>query len=274
MRSGTVAAILLFAATGCQALTRDEPQAPERRLQVIDEEAGSYRGVRFGDSPRELQRRLGPRKPAGPNEPVVPVAAGADTKGPTYIGMPDPSRPGRFRAYRYRWSSFSFADGRLFAIEIVEPGAETRRRVAVGDPLSKVSAAYPDAVCGTAGGGEWEEYPACQVEVAPKRGIWFGGNPIRTIALASVEMGDVVPPPEPFTGETFELEDGEFADLPDAKPGDRVVCKIDGKRIEVTVPEPNTGISRDPMRVSTSADGSVRAECGGIHAETAPPGSY
>jgi hypothetical protein len=81
---------------------------------------------------------------------------------------------------------------------------------------------------------------------------------------------------EPTNGRVFTLVDGEFVTYPPgvAKTGDKIVCAIDGKRIETFVPPPKTGVSVDPMYVGTKPNGAVRAECGGIHAETAPPGSW
>jgi hypothetical protein len=81
---------------------------------------------------------------------------------------------------------------------------------------------------------------------------------------------------KPFTGQVFELEAGEFVTYPPgtAKRGDIIVCNIEGKRIEVPVPPRGAGASSDPMFVAHLEDGSVRGECGGIHAETAPPGSW
>jgi hypothetical protein len=81
---------------------------------------------------------------------------------------------------------------------------------------------------------------------------------------------------EPFNGRVFTLVDGEFVTYPPgvAHTGDKIVCVIEGKRIETVVPPPKTGVSVDPMYVGTKPNGAVRAECGGIHAETAPPGSW
>ena len=80
---------------------------------------------------------------------------------------------------------------------------------------------------------------------------------------------------EPFNGRVFTLVDGELVTYPPgvAHTGDKIVCAIGGKRIETFVPPPKTGVSVDPMYVGTKPNGAVRAECGGIHAETAPPGS-
>jgi hypothetical protein len=83
-------------------------------------------------------------------------------------------------------------------------------------------------------------------------------------------------PLETPDGRVFTLRDGEFVKYGPgiAKPGDTIECLIQGKSIKVPVPRPGVGVSKDPMYVSTNDDGEVRAECGGIHAETAPPGSW
>ena len=206
------------------------------------------------------------------DESASPLA-GDFSHGPWSIPYADGQCRSPF--FRYEHAAFGFNCEKLLWIEITEPGAATREGVAVGDPQAAVESLYPDATCGTAGGGEWEEYPACSLKVAPKRYVWFGGDPITTIAIAVVPL-EGVSVDEPFSGRVFTLEAGEFVTYPpgEAEPGDRIVCEIEGKRIEEYVPPPNTGVSTDPMYVSTKADGSVRAECGGIHAETAPPGSW
>jgi hypothetical protein len=100
----------------------------------------------------------------------------------------------------------------------------------------------------------------------------FAGIP----AFGSTESATEEMPAEPFTGRIFTLADGDFVTYPpgEAKRGDKIVCVVDGKRIETLVPRRGVGVSVDPMRVATKPNGEVRAECGGIHAETAPPGSW
>jgi hypothetical protein len=100
----------------------------------------------------------------------------------------------------------------------------------------------------------------------------FAGVP----SFGSSESGTSEAFEEPFAGRVFVLEDGDFVTYPpgEAKPGDKIVCVVDGKRIEGPVPKPNVGVSIDPMYIGTMPNGEVRAECGGIHAETAPPGSW
>jgi hypothetical protein len=264
-----VALVSLLPACGAGEAEPDA-SAAERR-QVIDVVAGTYRGVPLGGVPADVHRELGLKEPAGEEEPATPLRGGS--YGPWHIAYAD--RPCPSPLYRYDYVVFGFNCGELLWVETTEPGAATLEDVAVGDPLAVVQPAYADAVCGTAGGGEYEEYPACSMKVAPKRYVWFGGDPITTIAIGSVPL-EGVSVDEPFTGQVFTLQDGDFVTYApgEAEPGDKIVCEIDGKRIEEFVPPPNTGVSTDPMYVSTQPDGTVRAECGGIHAETAPPGSW
>ena len=243
---------------------------------MIDEARGSYRGVALGDPPRAMHRIFGEKDPAGENEPVSPASLEVEhwTYGPWHIPYGG-FGAGKVAHYRYANAVFAFDRGQLVWFETIERGAATSRGVAVGDPLERVESAYGDAICGTAAGGEYGEYPACVVKVRRKRYVWFGGDPVVSITVGAAPLVGVTEE-RPFTGRVFTLEDGEFVTYPPgrAKPSDKIVCEIAGKRIETTVPPRDTGVSNDPMYVGTNADGSVRAECGGIHAETAPPGSW
>jgi hypothetical protein len=100
----------------------------------------------------------------------------------------------------------------------------------------------------------------------------FAGIPGPSSSEGWTEYG----PTESFSGRVFVLEDGDFVTYPpgEAKPGDKIVCVVDGKRVEGFVPRPGAGTSTDPIYIETKPNGEVRAECGGIHAGTAPPGSW
>jgi hypothetical protein len=267
MRRACLATCLLLALPACGA-GEAEPLADAERQKVIDVAAGTYRGIQLGTGPDEVRRELGPPEPIDEDE-----VEGLSEHGPTSIDYEDRPCPSPY--FRYEHAALGFNCDALRWIESTEPGVATLEDVAVGDPLEVVQTAYPEADCGTAGGGEYEEYPACSLKVAPSRFAWFGGDPITTIVIGTVPLGDVYRE-EPFTGEVFVLQAGEFVTYSpgEAKTGDKVVCEIEGKRIEIFVPGPNTGVSTDPMYVAMKPDGSVRAECGGIHAETAPPGSW
>jgi hypothetical protein len=241
----------------------------------IDESAGRYRGVALGAMPDELTDVFGAKKPAGENEPLLPANVDVDDEddGPSVIPYGSLG-PAKTAAYRYKDVVFAFVAGRLRWLETIDPGAVTQRGVGIGDDLKTVEGRYPEATCGKAGGGDYYEYPACVLKLRPNRFIWFGGDPIRSITLSSLPLLGVTKH-VPFRGQVFELTDGEFVTYPPgkAKAGDKIICAIEGKRISVIVPK-RGAISTDPMYVAMQADGSLRAECGGIHAETAPPGSY
>jgi hypothetical protein len=237
----------------------------------IDENAGTYRGVGFGDPIRVVKRVFGEQRPAGEYEPGTPFRYPEGGHfGPSVMqfGDYDPFGP----TLRYFDVVFTFKGRQgLGAFEVVEPVASTRRGVRIGDPLERADAAYPQLQCGTV----HEQYPACSGKLGPGRFIWFGGDPIKSITMSTNPLPGPVED-KPFTGQVFELEEGEFVTYAPgrAKPGDKVVCNIEGKRIEVLVPPRHTGVSTDPVYVETRPNGSVRAECGGVHAETAPPGSW
>jgi hypothetical protein len=163
----------------------------------------------------------------------------------------------------------------LGALEVVEPGARTQTGVQIGDPLERADVAYPKLRCGPVNKDtDYEEYPACTGKLGRDRFIWFGGDPIKSITMSTNDLGGLTED-KPFTGQVFALEDGQFVTYPagEAKPGDKIVCTVEGKRIETFVPRRGAA-SQDPVYVEMRPDGSVRAECGGIHAETAPPGTW
>jgi hypothetical protein len=182
-RSLVLAAVALVAACGSG---EDEAAAPGP--PTIQTAEGSYRGVFLGDRPAALFRVLGPREPADHvNDPLTPLGAGEDeTDGPTTIVYP--GGRGEAEHFRYEHASFGFWGDRLLWIEIIEPGASTEKGIAVGDPLGEVESAYPDARCGTTGGGGHREFEACVLRVRAGRFAWFGGDPITTITLASVPL--------------------------------------------------------------------------------------
>ena len=62
-------------------------------------------------------------------------------------------------------------------------------RVTIGDQLEPAEAAYR-LRCGTANeGSEYEHFPACTGKIARNRYVWFGGEPIRNVTLATTPPG-------------------------------------------------------------------------------------
>ena len=206
MRLSLVLPVVLAVLAGGVACGGDATtESPPTRARVIDEVRGIYRGVRLESTPAEVHQVFGAKGPAGENEPGTPLKG--DAYGAWSIQYAD--RPCPSPVNRYDYVAFGFSCGKLLWIVTTEPRAETTRGIAVGDPLVDVEQAYPEAICGKAGGGEYQEYPACSAEVAERRFIWFGGDPITTIELGAVSLDGVVEE-KPFTGRVFTLKDGEF----------------------------------------------------------------
>lgn len=156
----------------------------------IDENAGAYRGVSFGDPVRAIKQVFGEQRPAGEYERGTPFRyPDGGTYGPWVLqfGDYDPFGP----TLRYYDVVFTFK-GRhgLGAFEVVEPTAGTRKGVRIGDPLERADAAYPELRCGTVNEDtDYEEYPACTGKLGPGRFIWFGGDPIKSITMSTNNLG-------------------------------------------------------------------------------------
>ena len=163
----------------------------EAKPTRIDELRGTYRGVGIGSEPRSIARVFGEERLSGPNEGIAP-------RGDEFVEIGGPASfasPCRAASptLRYEHVSFAFCNGRVYFVLVAVDGARTRRGVSIGDSLDEVRRAYPSARCGEApageslfGGQEW--YPYCAVRTADERWVWFGRDPIKSIALARVRM--------------------------------------------------------------------------------------
>lgn len=169
-------------------------KATPRRGGKIDERAGTYRGVGLGDAPDTVTRALGRPAHWSTNEPVVPLGVDfLDTStGPSSESL-DVKFPGG-PVLRYEDVFFfpckrgTDCSGRVGGFAVTAPGAETREGVAIGDDLDEAKQKY-DLKCGTANEGtEDEEFEVCAGEVAPRRYLYFGNDPIDDIEMAVVPL--------------------------------------------------------------------------------------
>jgi len=166
------------AAPGAEWL--DEP--PPARFSQIDEGRGAYGPVALGDSKEEMFAAFGARPRAGLNESLTPTGAD-EFEGPTFVPMRSPD------FYRYEDVVFWFEDGEVKGFEVTSPGAETSGAIEVGDDLDEVLEAYPELECGDAPAGDISTYPYCAGRIARERWMWFGGDPVSTIAVSSRGFG-------------------------------------------------------------------------------------
>jgi hypothetical protein len=152
----------------------------------VDEVAGTYRGVGIGDSPDAVRSVFGPQRPMGEGEAATALEApDEDDHGPRVISF-EPQDPfGPILRYPDVVVIFKGRQG-VGAFVLVEPEAETSGGIAIGDPLNQAKSAYPSLRCGIVNEGtEYVRYPACTGRIAASRHIWFGGDPIRSIALST-----------------------------------------------------------------------------------------
>jgi hypothetical protein len=173
--------LLLAGAAGCGG-----DDAPEREL-LLNERAGSYRGVRLGDTEEAVRRRLG--EPGG-GEGFVPLdETFGEIGGPPAVRVwPLDSRETP-KALRYDGLAVLVGTDGVYAIIVSEP-AHTLRGVAIGDPLRQARRVYDvgcgEGVAGERLGGGVETYPTCRGTIDGRIRIWFGEDPIRSIAIARV----------------------------------------------------------------------------------------
>ena len=174
----------VFAGCGDQA-TQQAGDRPEVRFR-IDETEGTVNGGGLGDSARQVRKALG--KDASPSKSGddAPLDAPLDLTFPASFKCP---RLGEYSALRY--SSVSFAlDGEVCLVWVTGEDAATQRGVRPGDALEAAEEAYPELRCGKTDVGSDEEVlePACWGRMSSGVYVWFGGDPIDNIEMATVPL--------------------------------------------------------------------------------------
>jgi len=190
-RDGRWRVVLPCAAIGCYPELLPARQAQRPRPKVLDELRGRYRGTALGDRRSAALRRQGTPPEPGSEDDNGPLGSDFYEDGlPSAWSSPGGSTvPGRDLLYRGR--SYLVADGRgdppVYGFIVTDRRAETSRGVGIGDTLAHARRRYPQLQCDVVNQGtEYVAFPACRAQIAPRRYLGFGQNPIRSISLMTV----------------------------------------------------------------------------------------
>ncbi len=179
---------LALAAPLLVACAPDTGAAPKpARSYTLDEAHASF----LGDAERGVVARFGPDQ-GEPNGPVGPLGQDRyDAGSPgTFASTPGRPRPDdRTKALRYHGMSFVTNERRVYVIMSSLPGTRTTRRVGIGDDLDRARRAYGAVSCKHATYEEGgQAFPYCLGRLDRKRYLYFGGDPIGTVAIAQVPL--------------------------------------------------------------------------------------
>jgi hypothetical protein len=161
-----------------------------RQLRPLDEPGTrpittSFRGVSLEDTRGQATAALG-AAPASSGSSIAPLGEDfAEIGGPPFVATPGST----IQSFRYRGTTVLVSDDRVYGILTTDDEAETAEGVGVGDNLEIAEDAYPNLECGVASATEYRTFPYCGGRLAPGRWIWFGQDPIRSIVVATTEVG-------------------------------------------------------------------------------------
>ena len=146
---------------------------------LLDERAGTFRGVGLGSSTTDVRREFG--KP-GKGEGFFPLED--DVRGPYAFPIPGGGQP---FVLRYEHVAFALTGDRVFGFIVSDRRAVTRRGVGVGDRLNDAREAYPNLTCQAYAGeaiiGDNPTYTLCRSELGRGRILSFEEDRIRSITL-------------------------------------------------------------------------------------------
>lgn len=157
---------------------------------VVDARAGTVGPVGLNDRARHVVAALGPGRitPQGPIYPTAERAMTTTAPGSFRVpGKPSPNIEPRF--LRYRRESVGLVRGRVFVVISTDRHTRLRGGPGMGDALAGARARFPGLACRTAGDAHGSEtFRYCAGRVASHRYLYLGGDPISSVAIATVPL--------------------------------------------------------------------------------------
>lgn len=187
--ASSVAALAVGVIAGCGAGEPTDTAPPAS--YVLDEQRGSFRGISLGTAERRVIARFGPDQgePEGPVGPLGDDRFETGSPGNFASGPDAPSPTDRSASLRYPGMAFSTDDRAVYVIMSSLPGTRTSKDVGVGDGLAAARRAYPQLRCDEGSDAHGVPvFPYCGARLGPHRYLYFGADPIGTIAIAQVPL--------------------------------------------------------------------------------------
>ncbi len=141
----------------------------------MDELSASYHGVRLGTALNRVATLVGPPLRRHDSPYLQPRNA------PPFLPEDNPGE------FVYPDVDITFVAARVSSITVYGRGAVTRLGVRLGGALAQVPMTYAASAVRCLGprGGSQPLNAGCQVTLGPDRFLYFGGDPIRSIALSA-----------------------------------------------------------------------------------------
>jgi hypothetical protein len=147
----------------------------------VDELAGRYAGVHLDAHVGQIADKLGaPPPPERRPDPLQDIMG-----SPEFLPADTPATP------TYGDAQFTLKGGRVASMLVWGKGARTQRQVGIGDSQVAVRGAYPGIRCSHSySNGEYVSTPRCEMQLGPRRYLYFGGDPVFIIGLSTADFQD------------------------------------------------------------------------------------
>ena len=190
-----VGAVVGLAVTGCRG-EESTVSGGDRRADaderapaaIVDVAPGRYKGVSLGSSEARVLTALG-RGTVSAGIMPLGVSTAYEAGAPLHITPPcRTTRASPHRIRRYRRLAIMLCNDRVYAMIVYQFGVATERGVKIGDSLAEAERAYPEVDCSSSSVGDGNLRIEYCVGRLGETYVWFGRDPIMSIAVATVAL--------------------------------------------------------------------------------------